>query len=225
MKRLISAGVGILLIGVVIYLGIQSGVNNIYIAPFGIVSALVAPLGLSALGYSIKKEDETLKKLAMIPKIDELIEQAETETEKIERLKREKEVLLSYIENETKRIAKIERKKILETDAKRILEEYEQIIDELNIMSNNIPDMQNVSEEIQQLYNIHNQMEITGQFDATKGVVVSILGIKYRVAGIFDIYRLPAEILVDQINRMTINLLESIYEIISSFANTFIRRK
>ena len=82
MKRIISAIIGIFLIGVVIYLGLKSGDDNKYIVPFGLTSALIAPMGLSALGYSIKRKDDTLQKLAKISQIDALIEQAETEEEK-----------------------------------------------------------------------------------------------------------------------------------------------
>ena len=111
MKRVISAILGVILIGIVIFLGIKTEDGNIYIILFGLSSALVAPVGISALGYSIRKEDKTLKKLAMVPEIDNLIERAETEQEKIKRLKREKNELLNYIRNDTKRIALVERKK------------------------------------------------------------------------------------------------------------------
>ena len=125
MKRVISAILGVILIGIVIFLGIKTEDGNIYIILFGLSSALVAPVGISALGYSIRKEDKTLKKLAMVPEIDNLIERAETEQEKIKRLKREKNELLNYIRNDTKRIALVERKKILESDIRRLWEEYE----------------------------------------------------------------------------------------------------
>ena len=57
MKRIISAIIGIFLIGVVIYLGLKSGDDNKYIVPFGLTSALIAPMGLSALerGISLTK--------------------------------------------------------------------------------------------------------------------------------------------------------------------------
>ena len=131
MKRVISAILGVILIGIVIFLGIKTEDGNIYIILFGLSSALVAPVGISALGYSIRKEDKTLKKLAMVPEIDNLIERAETEQEKIKRLKREKNELLNYIRNDTKRIALVERKKILESDIRRLWEEYEKVNSEL----------------------------------------------------------------------------------------------
>lgn len=58
MKRIISAIICIFLIGVVIYLGIKSGDDSKYIVPFGLTSALITTMGLSALGYSIRRKDE-----------------------------------------------------------------------------------------------------------------------------------------------------------------------
>ena len=222
MKRIISAIIGFILIGIVIYLGIKSGDNNKYIVPFGLTSALIAPMGLSALGYSVKRKDDTLQKLAKISQIDELIDQAATEAEKISRLKKEKDVLLDYIKKETKRISKIERKKILEADAKRILIEYKQVIDEIAAISNDEIDLENVSEEIRELYNIQNQKpnETCGN---EQGFNLAILGLNYTVQGLFDIYRLPAEILVDQIDKCMQALFEVIQKVSRGIWNLFKR--
>lgn len=220
MKRIISAIIGIFLIGVEIYFGIESGDDSKYIVPFGLTSALIAPMGLSALGYSVKRKDDTLQKLAKIPQIDELIEQAETEEEKIKRLKKEKDVLLDYIKNETKRISKIERKKILESDAKRILDEYNEVVEEINSMSNMEIDLENISEEIQELYNIHSENR-NEDFRNEHGFNLKILGFNYTVQGLLDIYRLPAEVLVDQIDKFMQVLLEIILNLVSGILNLF----
>lgn len=222
MKRIISAIVGIFLIGVVIYLGIKSGDDSKYIVLFGLTSALIAPMGLSALGYSIRRKDDTLQKLAKVSQINELIEQVETEEEKIKRLKKEKDVLLDYIKNETKRISKIERKKILEADAKRILDEYKEVVEELNSMSNMEIDLENVSEEIQQLYNIHSEKE-NEECSNEHGFNLTILGLTYTVQGLLDIYRLPSEVLVDLIDKCIQVLLEVIQELASGILNLFKR--
>lgn len=220
MKRIISAIIGAFLIGIVIWLGVKSGSDSKYIVPFGLTSVLIAPMGLSALGYSIKRKDDTLQKLANISQIDELIEQAETEEEKIRRLKKEKDVLLDYIKNETKRISKIERKKILEADAKRILDEYKEVVGELNIVSNMEIDLEDVSEEIQELYSIQNKdsREVDNNEQGSKLVV---LGINYTIQGLFDIYRLPAEILMDQIDRFMKILHREIEELMKHILNIF----
>lgn len=220
MKRIISAIIGIFLIGIVIYLGMKSGDDNKYIVPFGLTSALIAPIGLSSLGYSIKRKDDTLQKLAKISQIDELIEQAETEEVKIKRLKKEKDVLLDYIKNETKIISKIERKKILEADAKRILDEYKAVVEELNTMSNMKIDLENVSEEIQELYNIHSENTNKSR-NNEQGFDLTILGLIYQVHGLLDIYRLPAEILVDLIEKFVKNLSDGIQELAKRISNLF----
>lgn len=222
MKRIISAIIGIFLIGVVIYLGLKSGDDNKYIVPFGLTSALIAPMGLSALGYSIKRKDDTLQKLAKISQIDELIEQAETEEEKIKRLKKEKDVLLDYIKNETKRISQIERKKILEADAKKILNEYKEVVEELNAMSNMEIDLENVSEEIQELYNIQGKVSNEEQV-VEQGTNLVILGLNYTAQGLLDIYRLPVEILVDQIDKFVEILFEGLHELVKRVTNLFKR--
>ena len=222
MKRIISAIIGILLIGAVIHLGLKSGDDNKYIVPFGLTSALIAPMGLSALGYSVKRKDDTLQKLAKTPQIDELIEQAETEEEKIKRHKKEKDVLLDYIKNETKRISKIERKKILEADAKRILDEYKEVVEEINGMSNMEIDLENVSEEIQELYNIHSEKENEDCSDE-HGFNLTILGLNYTIQGLLDIYRLPAEVLVDQIDKFVKIVFGGIQEFEKRVTNLFKR--
>lgn len=220
MKRIISAIVGFILIGVVIYLGIKSSDDNIYIMLFGVASALIAPMGLSALGYSVKREDETLQKLAKISQIDELIEQAETEEENIERLKEEKDVLLNYIKNETNRISKIERKKILIADAKRILDEYKEVVEELNSMSNMEIDLENVSKEIQELYNIYSENKNENR-NNEHGFNLTILGLNYTIQGFLDFYSLPSEILVDQISRCAQRLYEVILKLVRGILNLF----
>jgi uncharacterized phage infection (PIP) family protein YhgE len=220
MKRIISAIVGFILIGVVIYLGIKSSDDNIYIMLFGVASALIAPMGLSALGYSVKREDETLQKLAKISQIDELIEQAETEEENIERLKKEKDVLLNYIKNETNRISKIERKKILIADAKRILDEYKEVVEELNSMSNMEIDLENVSKEIQELYNIYSENKNENR-NNEHGFNLKILGLNYTIQGFLDFYSLPSEILVDQISRCAQRLYEVILKLVRGILNLF----
>lgn len=110
MKRVISAILGVILIGIVIFRNKDGRWEYLYNFIWA-VFCVSGAVGISALGYSIRKEDKTLKKLAMVPEIDNLIERAETEQEKIKRLKREKNELLNYIRNDTKRIALVERKK------------------------------------------------------------------------------------------------------------------
>lgn len=207
MKRVISAILGVILIGIVIFLGIKTEDGNVYILLFGLSSALVAPVGISALGYSIRKEDKTLKKLAMVPEIDNLIERAETEQEKIKRLKREKNELLNYIRNDTKRIALVERKKILESDIRRLYEEYEKVNSELAEIEEEKPDISQMSNEITKLCKDHTESKVT------------VWGESYTIRGIYDLYSLPAKIIINMMNKMIIYTIEAIQNLINSIIN------
>lgn len=207
MKRVISAILGVILIGIVIFLGIKTEDGNIYIILFGLSSALVAPIGISALGYSIRKEDKTLKKLAMVPEIDNLIERAETEQGKIKRLKREKNELLNYIRNDTKRIALVERKKILESDIRRLWEEYENVNSELAEIEGEKPDISQMSNEIRKLCKDHTELNVTAW------------GESYTIRGIYDLYSLPAEIIANMMNKMIIYTIDAIQNLINNIIN------
>ena len=209
MKRIISAILGTVLIIIVTYLGIMSGSNNAYIVPFGLGSALIAPIGVSALGYSIKKEDMTIKKLAQIPEIKDLISQAEAESKKIDKLKKSKDLLIAYIIYETRKSAIMERKKFLEEDAKRIVGEYEKAIEELNEIEHkrydDLPDNKEENEEIAKLYQI-----LHARNDADE-LQISFLGKNYRIRYFNDIYNLPAQILVDSL----LQVFSKIYKFIT----------
>uniref|UniRef100_UPI0040282E08 hypothetical protein n=1 Tax=Agathobacter sp. TaxID=2021311 RepID=UPI0040282E08 len=207
MKRVISAILGIGLIGVVVFLGIKSGSDSIFVIPFGIASALIAPIGISALGYSVKKEDLTLKKLALVPEIDDLIEKAETEAEKIKRLKKEKAELLRFIQKDTKRIALVEKSKILEADIHRNIDEYEKVMLELAEIEGEKPDLQGMSSEIRKFYTNKTEIGFT------------IFGDRYVVDSIGDFYNLPAAIIVNSINKLVMSLMNMIQNVIDYIVN------
>lgn len=206
MKRFISAILGVLLILIVVYFGIKSGNDNKYIVPFGIASALIAPIGISALGYSFKKEDSTLQQLALVPEIDNLIEKAKTETEKIEQLKIEKEKILYYTECQAKRIAKIERKKILEEEAVRILYEYQKVCYELDELDRKEPDIESMNEDFQKLYNIINQQEGAHE----NGIAHSIHA---ALSAAMEAYYMPAKLIVDVVSELVIVMQRAIRDI------------
>src|SRR5947209_15205379 len=95
-KKIGAILLGVVLVTVVICLGyesIQDGASTLFILGFGLASAFLAPLGLSAFTYALPIKDEqaeTLKQLAKIPRIEELYEQAETQEEKIRILREER---------------------------------------------------------------------------------------------------------------------------------------
>lgn len=207
MKRILSAIIGFVFVGIVIFLGINSGIDNRFIIPFGLASALIAPLGISALGYSIRKEDPMLKKLAMVPEIDNLIEKAETESQKIKRLKREKEELLAYIKTDTKRIALLERKKLLESDIQRSYEEYVKVNTELIALVGEELDIQEMSSEIRDVITNNSEASLT------------IFGEKYVAENIFDFYNLPAIVITNGMNKLVVAIVTGIQKLINIILN------
>lgn len=128
---------GIILIFLVVFLGIKSTENNTFVVLFGLACALIAPVGISCITsvFNVGNK-ETLKKLLKVPQIDELIQKAETQEEKIKLLEDERKQLSNIVKYETLKYAALERRKYLEDEAKNILEEYEKIekeIEQLNL--------------------------------------------------------------------------------------------
>lgn len=121
----------------VVFLGIKSAENNVFVVPFGLACALIAPIGISCISsvFNIGNND-TLKKLLKVPQIDELIQKAETQEEKIKLLEDERKQLSNIVKYETFKYAALERRKYLENEAKSILNEYEKVekeIQQLNL--------------------------------------------------------------------------------------------
>lgn len=74
---------------------------------------------------------EKLEKLLKVPQIDEMIQIAKTQEEKIELLEEERKQLSNIVRYETLKYTALERKKHLEVEAKNILREYEKINEEI----------------------------------------------------------------------------------------------
>ena len=131
-KKIFLFLVGIALIVSVVFLGIKSAENNTFVVPFGLACALIAPVGISCITsvFSIGN-NETLKKLLKVPQIDELIQKAETQEEKIKLLENERKQLSNIVKYETLKYAALERRKHLETEAENILKEYEKVEKEI----------------------------------------------------------------------------------------------
>lgn len=139
-KKLLLLLIGIILIISVILLGIRSAENNMYVVPFGLACALIAPVGISCIASFFNVgNNETLKKLLKVPQIDELIQKAETQEEKIKLLEEERKQLSNIVKYETLKFAALERRKYLEDEAEKILKEYikvEREIRQLNLEKN-----------------------------------------------------------------------------------------
>jgi hypothetical protein len=135
----------------VVYLGILSGKDNNFVVWFGIASAIVAPVGLSLLGYAFSRTDsDVFHRLAKIPEIDRLMKEAKTYEEKIQILEGERARLVEVVRFESRRHAAQDRIETLERDAVRILQELDNLQDELCLLDTQIGESP-VSQEIQRL--------------------------------------------------------------------------
>ena len=140
MKRVFFSLIGLILIvtDVWLYFKAQSE-GGLYLLLFGVGSAIFVPVGVGLITYAFgDKQREAVKKLTKIPEIEELIERAETQEQKIEILKDEYTKLQTTIQSESERLALTTRKEELEKNAKRILEELSVIEIELQVFNESV---------------------------------------------------------------------------------------
>lgn len=148
LKRGASVIAAIALLAGVVYLGILSGEHNKYVVWFGIASAIVAPIGLSLFGYAFSPSNtDVFRRLAKIPEIDRLMNEAKTYEEKIQVLEREQARLVEVVRLESRRQAAHDRIETLEHDAVRILQELDNLQHELSLLDCEIGESP-VSDEI-----------------------------------------------------------------------------
>ena len=128
LKRLFSGLAATGLIGGTIFLGIQSGKDNRFVVWFGISSAVAAPLGLALFASAVNRSDsEIISRLAKVPEIEKLINEARTQEEKIKLLEEERMNLAEIVRVESARQAAFDRIDSLERDATRILDELRRL--------------------------------------------------------------------------------------------------
>jgi len=121
LKRIGAAVIALILIGAVAYLGWFSQKNPNFVWAFGIASAFLAPVGLTLLNFSMKGSDAAvIQRLAKVPEIERLINEAKSHEEKIRLLEVEREKLQEIIKLEARRQAISDRVETLENDAIRI---------------------------------------------------------------------------------------------------------
>lgn len=130
-KQLVLILSGILLIIFVVFLGFRSG-GGVYVIWFGLACTVIAPIGLSLISSAFKtKQNNSLKKLLKVSEINELINKAETQEEKIKILENERKQLIDKVRYETTKYATLERKKHLENEAERILKDLKLVDSEI----------------------------------------------------------------------------------------------
>jgi hypothetical protein len=124
LRKASSLITGILLIGAIIFLGIQSGKDSRFVVWFGLASAIAAPLGLAQFASIFNRWDsELITRLAKVPEIERLVNEARTQEEKIQLLEEERLRLADIVRFESRRQAILDRIDSLERDATRILDE------------------------------------------------------------------------------------------------------
>jgi len=143
--------VAIGLLAGVVYLGILSGQDSKFVVWFGIASAIAAPIGVSLLAYAVRRSDsELIQRLAKVPEIGRMIEDAKTQEDKIRLLERERSRLAEIIRLESRRQAVSDRMEALRQDAIRIIQEFESLEKESRDLGEEIG-QSTVSEEIRRL--------------------------------------------------------------------------
>lgn len=132
-KRILSLLLGFGLIGVVIWLGLRTRNDQSLVIWFGLAAALLTPAGFAAIGYALTASNrQVLERLSKVPEIDKLITAAKTQEEKIRLLEEGRAHLLEVVEFEARKESLSGRKKSLEQDALRILNELKAIDAELS---------------------------------------------------------------------------------------------
>lgn len=127
-KRILLILIGALLLAIVIYLGWLASTTSSLVIWFGVASAILAPAGFALIGFALKSgENELLIKLSKVPEIQQLIEKAQTQEEKIKALEGERAHLEEVVKFEALRSTLLERKTSLERDGVLLLESLDSI--------------------------------------------------------------------------------------------------
>ena len=138
-KKVFSLIVGIFFIGATILLGIQSGKDSRFVVWFGLASAIAAPLGLAQIASIFNRWDsEIITRLAKVPEIERLVNEARTQEEKIQLLEEERLRLADIVRIESRRQAILDRIDSLERDAFRILDELTFLDKEVIVLDDNV---------------------------------------------------------------------------------------
>lgn len=127
-KRFVSLIIGLMLVGLVIWLGSLATNDGRFVLWFGLASAILAPIGLGLLRFSVLRSDRrAFESLAKVPEIRTLIGQAKSEEQRIQILELERDRLETAVRLEAERLTLQYRKDTLEKDALLLLAELENI--------------------------------------------------------------------------------------------------
>ncbi|MHB8500988.1 MAG: hypothetical protein ACYDCG_19085 [Candidatus Acidiferrales bacterium] len=135
----------------VVYLGVLSGRDSKFVVWFGIAAAIVAPLGIGLLSYSLTRSKyEVIERLAQVPEIERLVAEAKTQEEKVRVLQNEAKRMAEVVQLESRRQAARDRIESLERDGLRIVHELDGLDKVIRLIDNSVGDSI-ISEEINRL--------------------------------------------------------------------------
>ena len=162
MKKALFIILGTFLIAVVIKLGLIAKGDPSYVIWFGLASALLVPSAFGLIGYALKSDErKLLSELSKVPQIDELIEKAKSQEEKIEILEKERNKLNEIIRLEAKRQTLFHQKSTIENTMVGLYKEYVAIIQELESINEEVEESP-VLEEIKKIQKRLNERKDGG---------------------------------------------------------------
>jgi len=123
LKRIVIIIIGLALISSVVYLGWLASTTPTLVIWFGVAAAILAPAGFAFIGFALRSgENELLQKLSKVPELQQLIEKAQNQEEKIKALENEREHLEEVVKFEALRSSLLERQSTLENQGVKLLE-------------------------------------------------------------------------------------------------------
>lgn len=171
LTRFFSGIIGLVLLGIVIYLGFQAATDPVFVIWFGLAVAILPGLSYRAVRYAfIGSEGKVLKYLSKLPEVEKRIQQAKSLEERIKVLEEERAQIAEVVELESQRQALLEGKRSLEQDAARILNKLQAIDSELGAINMNVQS----SPVSQQVQSLHERLQVR-----QRGDIVIRLGSRY----------------------------------------------
>ena len=132
LKRLLLVLLGISILALIVFLGFESADDTKFVVWFGLASAIGAPAGIAAIGAAFKPaQNELLERLAKVPEIERLIDEAKSQEEKVRALEIERQQLSDLVKFESLRLSLIARKDLIESEGVRLLKALDEIDDDL----------------------------------------------------------------------------------------------
>lgn len=129
------------LLAIVVLLGIQTATNPIplWVAAFGLASAIIAPLGLSLVWSVVSwRQNEALRRLSVAGDLERRMAEAETYGEKVKALQKEEKRLALVVQFEARRMVLLDRRTALDNEVQELGERADEIYRELEAIENEL---------------------------------------------------------------------------------------